>query len=343
MKNFDYKYYLSKYKDLRHFNKEQALLHLKTHGLQERRKFNKLLENFDYNYYINKYNDLKHMNYLAACNHYIDYGIKEKRICFKTRTLDNKLYDFNTIIINNNIKETYVSLPMFKFKDRYMNKYKLNKYTNEKHIIKNIIVFGVYNENDINFIKNCKDNIFVILGGSDFRNIDTIIKLNKNIKYLAISKDLQHRLLTKNIESIHINFNLVDTNIFKPMPHIKQENIYVYDGTGAPHCFKTYNVDLVNKIISKLPQFNFIISSRFFKNNKDGIPNYEMAEIYASCFIGLRLTEHDGNANTVQEFEAMNIPIVHNQSNYGLKWNNIDDIINLINSINKFNKNNNIK
>ena len=189
----------------------------------------------------------------------------------------------------------------------------------KKNILKNIIVFGIYNENDIDFIKNCKDNIFLILGGSDFKYIDKIIKFNKNIKYLAISKDLQYRLLTKNIESIHINFNLVDTNIFKPMPHINQENIYVYDGTGAPHCFKTYNVELVNKIMSKLPQFNFIISSSFFKNNKDGIPNYKMAEIYASCFIGLRLTENDGNANTVQEFEAMNIPIIHNQSNYGLK------------------------
>ena len=52
-----------------------------------------------------------------------------------------------------------------------------------------------------------------------------------------------------------------------------------------------------------------------------------MAIIYAECFIGLRLTEHDGNANTVQEFEAMKIPIIHNQSEYGLKWKNINDII----------------
>ena len=52
-----------------------------------------------------------------------------------------------------------------------------------------------------------------------------------------------------------------------------------------------------------------------------------MPMVYAQCAIGLRLTPHDGNANTVQEMEAMNIPVVHNQSEYGLKWKTVDDII----------------
>ena len=41
----------------------------------------------------------------------------------------------------------------------------------------------------------------------------------------------------------------------------------------------------------------------------------------------LRLTSYDGNANSVQECEAMNIPVVHNQSKYGLKWKTADDVI----------------
>ena len=32
-------------------------------------------------------------------------------------------------------------------------------------------------------------------------------------------------------------------------------------------------------------------------------------------------------ANTVQEFEAMRIPIIHNHSDYGIKWMNKNDII----------------
>ena len=55
-----------------------------------------------------------------------------------------------------------------------------------------------------------------------------------------------------------------------------------------------------------------------------------MPIIYKQCYIGLRLTSHDGNANMVQEMQAMNIPVVHNNSDYGLKWNNINDVIKYI-------------
>ena len=55
-----------------------------------------------------------------------------------------------------------------------------------------------------------------------------------------------------------------------------------------------------------------------------------MPQLYNSVFIVLRLTSQDGNANTVQECEAMNIPVVHNISKYGLKFKNIKDIINHI-------------
>ena len=30
---------------------------------------------------------------------------------------------------------------------------------------------------------------------------------------------------------------------------------------------------------------------------------------------------------SVQECQAMNIPVVHNQSDYGFKWNSVNDII----------------
>ena len=52
-----------------------------------------------------------------------------------------------------------------------------------------------------------------------------------------------------------------------------------------------------------------------------------MPEIYKQCFIMLRLTEHDGNANSIQECNSMMIPVIHNQSDYGLKWKTVDDII----------------
>ena len=77
-------------------------------------------------------------------------------------------------------------------------------------------------------------------------------------------------------------------------------------------------------VIKRLPQYKFIFS------NQLNVDWSEMPNIYKQCFIMLRLTMHDGNANSVQECEEMNIPVIHNQSDYGLKWKSVDDIINHI-------------
>ena len=79
--------------------------------------------------------------------------------------------------------------------------------------------------------------------------------------------------------------------------------------------------------MKKLPQYEFILSNHL------NVPHEEMPKIYKQCFIMLRLTKYDGNANSVQECEAMNIPVIHNQSDYGLKWNNIDDILHHITNL----------
>ena len=107
---FEYEYYVNRYKDLSHMNKEQALRHFKNYGIKEKRKFNKLLDSFDYNYYVTRYKDLSKMNYLEACNHYIKHGIKEKRDnCLPKLKNDNKLYDFKNFITNNNISHVNIS------------------------------------------------------------------------------------------------------------------------------------------------------------------------------------------------------------------------------------------
>ena len=77
--------------------------------------------------------------------------------------------------------------------------------------------------------------------------------------------------------------------------------------------------------MKRLPQYNFILS------NALNIKHEEMPGIYRKCFIMLRLTSADGNANSVQECEAMEIPVVHNQSEYGFKWSSVDDVVNHIN------------
>ena len=73
--------------------------------------------------------------------------------------------------------------------------------------------------------------------------------------------------------------------------------------------------------MQRLPQYKYILS------NQTTTEHEQMPNIYKQCFIMLRLTTYDGNANSVQECEAMGIPVIHNQSEYGLKWDTIEDII----------------
>ena len=73
--------------------------------------------------------------------------------------------------------------------------------------------------------------------------------------------------------------------------------------------------------MEKLPQYEYILRNTL-QTKHENMPN-----IYKQCFIMLRLTEYDGNANSVQECNAMDIPVIHNQSDYGLKWKTVDDII----------------
>jgi len=132
-----------------------------------------------------------------------------------------------------------------------------------------------------------------------------------------------------------IYLNIVDTNIFKPLEQLGT-NIYIYNGFTKGN-EEIYNKSLYEQIMQKLPEFNYILS------NNLSVDYEQMPNIYSKCFIGLRLTNYDGNANTVQEFNAMNIPIIFNGLG-GIKWSNIDDIIDTIKKYNistKFSKINN--
>jgi hypothetical protein len=230
----------------------------------------------------------------------------------------NEILDFKNFISKNKIKQIYISKSLEHLKERILRLFNLQEYKNN---FDRTIFFGIYLEEDFSFIENHNGLKFIMLGGSDVPNI-TRIKCNNII---SISKDIKDRLNVIGLESILINFNLVDKNIFKPMENLGNR-IYVYDGRiDKDDNKKIYNTKLISEIKKKLPNYSFIHSSKMSER-----PNRDMVNTYCQCFIGLRLTNHDGNANTVQEFESMKIPIIHNQSEYGLKWTNIDDIISLI-------------
>lgn len=236
------------------------------------------------------------------------------------KEIPQSIKTINQLIEYLNIKNIYTSKSLAHFNKRICKKFNL---TNKRDNVNPMIFFGLYTPEDLNLLLSLTNsNICLVFGGSDVPNIQHLIPIIGRINIIAISPDIQNRLKKMNIPCKLIDFNLVDTQLFYPRSQTG-DYIYIYDGftKDNPNNKIIYGKKYYDEIIKRLPGEKFIFSSQLNAKYED------MPDIYAKCKIGLRLTNNDGNANTVQEFKAMNIPIVHNQSIYGLKWTNIDDII----------------
>lgn len=224
----------------------------------------------------------------------------------------------------------YVSDALKHFKKRFQRFYCKKDY----HDSDICVFFGMYSGKDIEILRKHRGYKFLIWGGTDcnwnyrdkVKNFE-IIKKIPDLYHIAISRDIQERLHLKNIESIFLELDLVDKELFKPVSK-KGECIFIYNGFTKGREY-IYGERIYTEVVKRLPKFKFIYS------NQLNLPHKEMPKIYGECFIGLRLTEHDGNANMVQEMKAMNIPVIHNQSDYGLKWYSVDDILGYINTYKK--------
>lgn len=165
-------------------------------------------------------------------------------------------------------------------------------------------------------------------GGSD---IDTRISRSQrlvnhisrmtNVKHFAISNDIAIRLSNLGFQYDRINIDLTDSNIFFPST-IEQEceTIYIFNGFSRGKEW-IYGRKYYEEICKKFPEYKYIFS------NTLNVEYNEMPNVYKQCFIALRLTKHDGNANTSRELNLMKIPIIHNgEYSNCLSWSGVKDI-----------------
>ncbi len=288
------------------------------------------MKNFDWCFYINYYPDLHKAGINTeekARNHYIKHGMKENRRTHQIIQQTNHIPSIPAVNILSNINQIHVSKGISMFEKRVKDKFQLISYTNTTNPA---LFFGVYTNDDLYKLKNHTNIKYIIWGGEDANpnlqhSLSTLneVKLLHNTVHISISECIYNRLLSQNIPSILIDFNLVDNNLFKPVK-IKGSKVFIFNGqTGREH---VYGKEIYNEIMKRLPEYSYVLSNTLNESYEN------MPKIYSTCFIMLRLTKYDGNANSVQECEAMNIPVVHNQSKYGLKWNTVEDIINHIKS-----------
>ena len=294
-------------------------------------KFYEKFPKFDWKFYIKIYTDLQQAGIdteYKAKYHYVKYGYHEKRRIHAVIKKEENLFPIPFNYFTNLYKQSIFSTGVCMFKDRAFKKYNLSECSNSEGPC---LFFGMYNDEDLMTIKNHKGLRIIIWCGDDANSenihsnqtINEIKKLN-NIIHISKSKSTYLSLKMKDISSILVNYNVVNTSLFYPIPKSDLgDKIFIFNGQhkGRAHMYgEKYYID----VIKRLPQYKFIFS------NQLNVDWSEMPNIYKQCFIMLRLTMHDGNANSVQECEEMNIPVIHNQSDYGLKWKNVDDIINHI-------------
>lgn len=339
------------YLDLTNLDDDKLLKHWEEKGIFEGRlpnisTFNHTFPNFNWKLYQtnntfgNYLNDMYKVCgwvFLKNKENYIKWLKNNNRVNYdKTNNIDiitdidkiSIVYDFKDFLSNNNIKYINVSEALNHFESRICDKFNLIKYNKLCDKFENVIFFGLYNNNDYIKITNHIGKKFLMWGGTDtnlkydFRkNILNRIKYYYDIVNLSISTDINNSLIKFDIVPIPIYLNMVNKEIFKPVKKYGK-SIYIYNGFTKGN-EEIYGKKIYEEVIEKNPEYEYI-----FSNNLN-ISHNKMPEIYSKCFIGLRLTEHDGNANTVQEFNSMGIPIIFNGIG-GIKWKNANDIINTI-------------
>ena len=286
---------------------------------------------FDWKFYINHYEDLKHANIDnedKAIEHYVKYGHKELRRTHKIVEVTNEITSISFEDILKMTPQLQISNSLIHLYPQIITKFKIFNIKKYDNIFEPAIFFGIYNDLDIERVYKHKNISFIIWGGEDMNpknnhSKQTVyeIKKIKNCIHVSISNCIYKSLLKYNIKSIKIDMDLVNYTIFKPsLQCVKKDTIFIYNGL-TPGKEYIYGIKYYMRVLKKIPQFKVIYS------NVLNVSNNKMPMIYSKCFIALRLTDHDGNANMVQECKAMNIPVIHNHSDYGLKWKNANQII----------------
>jgi hypothetical protein len=335
--------YKKMYLDISNLTDKQAKTHWETYGLVEGRipnisKFKYTYPNFNWRFCIFKFSDKFPSNeyevygivYLKNKLNYIEWLNKnnyiEKKLSINKILNNNELIiSFEKIIKINNIEYINVSKALKHFESRICEKFNLRKYNKLCDKFEKVVFFGLYDNEDYEKITNHIGIKYLMWGGTDsniqydFRKV-WVEKISNylDISNLAISDDIYKSLNDCGIEAQRIYLNMVDTNIFKPVENLGS-SIYIYNGFTKGN-EEIYGKSVYEEVIKKLPEYKYIFS------NELGLEYSTMPEVYSQCFIGLRLTSHDGNANTIQEFNAMNIPIIFNGDG-GIDWTDSDDIV----------------
>lgn len=210
------------------------------------------------------------------------------------------------------------------FRRRFLVKYGLVDYHDHGQPA---VFFGCYTNADRSAI--LRNNMLAVLiwGGSDAKKLG--LAGNKrvleapHVRHLAIS-----RSIVEDLERVGARFRYLPVYPSNPtgfVPVPLGPFVYVYSNHDAP---TGYGMGVVWQAVKRLPDIRFMIR---YSSPPHSVKPDQMPGVYAQCFIGLRLTAHDGLSNTVVELGLMGRRCVWNGwlAN-AVPWSTLDDVISAI-------------
>lgn len=243
----------------------------------------------------------------------------------------------NALVTYGVVIQIFTSSSIKYFDSFARRKYKLIHYYNTKLPA---IFYGCYNDTDIYKIKNHQGPKVLIWGGSDIirKRIKTYVSKIKDLRHIAQSSFIINDLKKIKKPCMYLPF-APTVNYQEYSPVKKGKYVYVYTN-ASNHEF--YGSKIYLRLMRQIPNIKFIVTSNsasLADAVRRGINcNYiqtfrqsQMYDVYKKCFIGLRLTKHDGISATVQELGMMGIKCVHNgNSPSSINYKDYKDVMNII-------------
>lgn len=219
------------------------------------------------------------------------------------------------------IEQSYISRSLAGLEDKFRAKYQLTDYVDRR---KPVVIFGMYNQDDIRTYLYHKSEVVVVWQGMDAKDLHykTVSQLKqRNAKHFSISHWIQKSLNEVGIENECLP---ISATIGENLCCNRGDSVYFYSSDLSQESADYYGEYMLEEI-RRRTKLNVI------RATWNTYPPEKLNKIYESCFINLRLTTFDGCPNTNLEMAMRGRRSIYNGNiPHSLRWTDVDDVCDTI-------------
>lgn len=211
------------------------------------------------------------------------------------------------------ITQCHVSKSIEQFREPLKDKYALTEIID---ILQPVVFFGMYRDEDVELIKTLK-GILVWCGSDSIAIPEEWLPILKDEKIIHIAKS---KFISDDLNKFDIPHTILPITPTSPTSGIvcpRGDDMYFYYSASCADFYGMYLTEGVKKRTG-------LKIHRVAHGDMNPI---EVIETYKKCFLGLRLTAHDGLPNTVLELALMGRKSIHNgEMPCAIPYKDVDDI-----------------